>query len=387
MKRASLKILRLFGFLISFLLHLIVVGIIAYVWQPIAWWYWNYRPILGVDFYHSVTSLSYLARHFSYRFNGWKYIWNSGYPLQFDYPSLHSYLSLPLLGYFSAPEAVQIYMLFSLILFLAFSYLLFYEIGRDRVLAGILSLAVSFSLGVYGALIWGGSLPYFATQFFYPLVLWSLLKYLKSQNRRWFFLSVVFLGVSLFAHPQVAFSFIIPTVFLILFLYPFAKEKMFSLSRIKRICIYFVLAILIGYPQLSVYLGQNPFQTLPLLPQTLFGIISNVFSAGRKVQPGNGGVPGDSPAAQTMADMIQWRGDQLSRLVTDIHPLFISFFIAAGIIFFITFVFRKKRKESWKLLVFSLPALWVIGYDVLYAYGIEFYHGGWYRVFWPLPVA
>lgn len=373
-------------FFISTVLHLIAGGIIYYFFRPIALWYWQQRPILGIDFYNLGSYVAYLARHFVWQFNGWKYIWWTGGPLSIDYPILHAYLVLPFLKAFSLVQAIQVYILGSLFLFLFFSYFLFAEISKDRVLAIILTLASAFSIALYGPLVLGGSLPYFTSQFFLPFVLWLLVKFLKSKDYRWFYLSSLFLGISFLGHPQVGFSYIIPISFLLLLAYPLEGEKYLSFGKIKRIFLYFIVAILAGYPQMGLYLGRTPRQIITTIPNQLSRIL-NVFierSKGEGTLPTTGG---KVVSGETAVEILKFNRGQLKHFITDTNELFFYFLGVAVAIFVFSFLIRRKRKNSLKAFVFVLPALWVIFYNYLYAYGISIFHGGWYRVFWPFPLA
>lgn len=377
LKKAGL----IFFFLV---LNLVAGGIIYYLWQPIASWYFNYRPILGIDFYNFASYVSYLARHFVWQFNGWKYTWWGGGPLANDYPTLHAYLVLPLLQWFSLHQAIMVYVLSSGFLYLFFAYLLFAQISKDRVLAVVLTLASAFSIGFYGALVMGGSLPYFATQFFLPLVLWFLIKYFNTANKRWFYLSSLFLGISFLGHPQVGFSYLVPITFLLLLAYPIKGKKFFSLPRLKRILSYFIVAFLIGYPQLGQYLGRSPRQILSVLPNQLSYLINLFVGFKSTPLPTAGGDP--SITAQTAPELAAFSRTQFHRLITDTNKTFFYLLVAAGIILLLSVLIRRKRKESLMAIIFALPALWVFFYISLFAFGISLFHGGWYRVFWPTPL-
>lgn len=368
----------------SVVLNLIAGGIIYYFWKPIALWYFNHRPILGIDFYNLSSYVAYLARHFVFQFNGWKYTWWTGGPLSIDYPLLHAYLALPLLKFFSLPQAIQVYVLGSCFLFLFFSYLLFAEIGKDRVLAVVLAIAFSFSIGFYGALVMGGSLPYFATQAFLPATLWLLVKFFNTADKRFFYLSSLFLGISFLGHPQVGFSYLIPTAFLLLVAHPIEGEKFVSFERLKRVLIYFLVALLAGYPQMGLYLGRTPLAIFVTFPATLIQVFRRMIGLEKGPIPTLGG--GQTPTPESKIAVAKFNRAQLQRFFTDTNELFFYFLVAAAIVFLLSFLIRKKKKESLKVIPFVLPVLWVIFYGSLLGFGVGLFHGGWYRVFWPLPL-
>lgn len=369
---------------VSTVLNLIAGGIIYYFWQPIAFWYWRYRPVLGVDFYNLAAYVGYLARHFVWPFNGWKYTTWGGGPLSLDYPTLHAYLALPLLRAFSLVQAIQLYILVSAFLFLFFAYLLFAEISKDKVLAVVLALAFSFSLAFYGGLVWGGSLHYFATQFFLPLVLWLLIKFFNTTDKSWFYLSSLFLGISFLAHPLAGFSYFVPITFLLLLAWPVEGEKFFRFERIKRLLTYFLIALLIGYPELGPFLGRSPLQILTILPGQVISIFRKMLGIEKAPLPTAGGDP--TITAETAPEIVAFNRNQLGRFITDTHQLFFLLLAAAAIIFVLSFLIRKKRRNSGKVIVFALPVLWVVFYNFLLGLGISVMHGGWYRVFWPFPL-
>lgn len=368
----------------SLVTNILAGGVIYYFWQPIASWYFNYRPILGVDFYNTVSYVGYLARHFSFRPDGWWPNWWGGFPMAYDsYPTLHFYLILPLLRFLSTPQAVQVYMLGAAFLFLFFSYLLLWEIGKDRVLAVVLTIASAFSLALYGALVWGGSLPYFATQFFLPLVLWLLIRFFNTADKRWYYLSALFLGLSFLGNLQVGFSFTVPIAFLLLLFYMFEKEKFFSVARFKRLFSYFLVAIIVGYAQLGVIFGFVPLDILIRIPSALSPILGRLLPGQQEIKME--GVTDVTPPLG-IEQIAQFHKSQLMRFITDTNNLFFVFLIGVGLLFFLTFLLRKDKKQSFSTLVFALPVIWVIFYGFLLANGISIFHGGWYRVFWPSPL-
>lgn len=375
---------------VSLVFHLVAAGIIYIFWKPVAMWYWNYRPVLGVDFYNLTTFVAFLSKNFALQFNGWKYIWWGGVPLSLDYPILHAYLILPLLRFFSLPQAVQFYVLASVFIFLYFSYLTFAEIGKDRVLAVILTLLTAYSLGLYGSLVWGGSLSHFATQMFLPVSVYFLFKFFHSANKRWLFLSSLTQGISYLGHPQAAFSYIVPITFLLLLTYPMAAEKFISLTRVKRVVLYFVIALLCGYNQMGIYTGRNPRAVATALPSYVIEILSNLL--GLKNAPSltlGGGQKETGPQLEgnTKTDIAMFDEKQLNRIFSDTQPTVFIFMGLGVALSGVTLLLRKHKRDSLKVLVHVLPVGWVVAYAFLASRGINIYHGGWYRIFWAFPFA
>lgn len=368
---------------LSLVLSLISGGIIFYFWQPIASWYFNYRPILGVDFYNFASYVGFFQRHFVWPFNGWKYIWWSGGPIYFDYPTLHMYLTLPLLNYFSLLQAIQIYMLGSTFLFLFFSYLLFHELAKERVLPLVLTIASSFSIGLYGALVWGGSLPYFATQMFLPLVLWFLVRFFKDGSGSSLFTAGLFLGISLLGHPQMAFSYLLPIAILLFIAYSIKSGKKLIFPRLKQGLTFLALGLLVGFPSLYLFVGLTPHSILIAIPQT----ISRLFRWTESNSNASVSAPSPSAAGSNVYTAADYNRDQLIRFWNDTNPLIFYLLALSMIIFIITFLLRRKKILSLNIFFFALPVLWVVFYISLYGFNIPLMHGGWYRVFWPLPLS
>ena len=178
----------------NLLLLLASFFVVAYALNPFAQWYLGKIPILGVDLYNSVTYVSYHLDRFSLPFNSFKDFWFGGYPLFRDYPQLHYYLMVPFAKTYWQVQGVQMYALFALFLLGASSLILFYRLSRNIILAIVLVLLVLYSVNTYGALIWGGSIPYFATQFVFPLTLFLVYQYVQTKNRKWLFGAILLTG-------------------------------------------------------------------------------------------------------------------------------------------------------------------------------------------------
>src|SRR3989338_10453639 len=159
------RMLKYLALFVSVCLHLFCIGVVIYFAWPIFSLYWNQKPAVGIDLFLSVDFVTYIRDHLNWPWASWKYIWYGGTPLLQTYPLLHFYLMQPLLNWFSAVQAAQIYVLSSTCLFFVFSYLLFYTISKSRGLAVVLSIATAYSYNLWSSLFWSGSIPYFATIF------------------------------------------------------------------------------------------------------------------------------------------------------------------------------------------------------------------------------
>ena len=66
-------------------------------------------------------------------------------PYARDYPSFYFYLMLPFAKNFGLIAGIQRFAIAGLFTFAAFSYLLYYQLSKNRVLAIVLALATLFS--------------------------------------------------------------------------------------------------------------------------------------------------------------------------------------------------------------------------------------------------
>src|SRR3990172_8855755 len=143
MEKMLTNFLKFFEKLFNLFLHVFFMGVVLYFIWPILSLYWNQKPAVGIDLFLSVDFVTYIRDHLNWPWASWKYIWYGGTPLLQTYPLLHFYLMQPFLNWFSAVQAVQIYVLSSICLFFIFLYLIFlgFDKGNKKYiyLAGFLS--------------------------------------------------------------------------------------------------------------------------------------------------------------------------------------------------------------------------------------------------------
>lgn len=381
------KIIKTTLILFSVIINILAGVVIFYFWKPFANWYFNYRPILGIDFYNLTSYVAFLSKHFVLQVNGWRNTSFAGGPLSFDYPILHAYLILPLLNYFSLVESIQVYVLVSIFLFFFFSYLLFTVLGKDKILSLILTIGLTLSSGLYGSIVWGGALQYSSTQFFLPLVLLLLFKYFFTSNIKWYYLSALFAGLSFLGHPQVGFIYLIPITEILLIAYPLENIKFLSLARIKKVLLYFLIVFIIGFPQLGAYVGYYP----PGVIINTFGYIkgfSAVFIPNRNITEETKPVlEAQTSSSTTGADIAQFNKNQLKQFVNDTSKILWNLLPVALIVIVLGFVIRRRKRNSLKVLIFALPLIYILFFNSLLAFGIGFFQGGWYRAFWAFPLS
>lgn len=380
MKFASL-ILRL----ISLLSHIVPFVIIYFSIVPIARWYLSKVPILGVDFYNSVTYASYLSRHLGLHFNNFVDNWFGGYPLYRVFVSWHWYTMIPFVAKYDLVKGVQNYVLFALFALIVTCYLLYFHLTKSRALAALLAFLVLFSVNIYGAAVWGGSLPYFATQLFLPLVLLTLDKYVLTRNTRWYLLAILTTGIAFLAHPGPAFAFYVPSAaILLLFGIQRDNQKFFKhiLSRLKDVFVFAILSLLVALPvsyeriihTFNIFIHQGPAAFLAFIKPVSGNIPISPNQVGDLTQPGG------------LADINKFYQGLAKLLYIDTN-IWLFWLLGIGLILFlVTFVLTQKMNIFLRI----LPYLLIVGYSGahtwLNANGIIFIPQGWYRAFWTFPV-
>ncbi|MEM2936418.1 MAG: hypothetical protein QW231_04485 [Candidatus Bathyarchaeia archaeon] len=223
--------------------HLLGCLVLLASYLPIAAEYYFHFPPSGFDFYQMAAYEAYIRRNFGLWTGLWKYVWFNGCPLGRDYPLLHMYLALPFASYLGDVEGCKAYLLLNFYLFSVFSYLLFFELSRKKALSLLMANVLVWSPNIYFTLF-GGTLPFAATQMFSPLSLLLTVKYLNIEDRRFLFLSAALSGLSFLGHQVVgALLVFLPSLIVLLF---WPKPRFFK--RLRMILIYGVIILLVCMP-------------------------------------------------------------------------------------------------------------------------------------------
>lgn len=370
------KILNIGKFLGSALVHLAALSLIYKFWLPIAQWYWEKLPSRGIDLYNSMTYVAYLLRHQALKGFSWKYIWYEGSPFGVDYSSLWWYTMAALAKIYGLMLGIQIHALVSVFLYLILAYFFFYELSKNYALSVVLSIAAAYSVNLYAVLVWGGSLPYLASESFLPLCLFLLVRYFHTRNKRWLSLASLAAGIGMLGHPQPFVSYIVPISFLLVLLWSDKNISFFSFKKVKVLFSFLLLACLVALPEIYrfIFFGF----------QFIFAVLPGVFGFAPREK---GAITGSGELQIENLDVAAWARRQVNFFFTDTNYTFWALLAVAVLLFVIVLLFRKYRVRA---ILFTLPFLaipaYVFGYIYLLSRGINLFHGGWYKVFWPLPV-
>ncbi|MDP3955009.1 MAG: hypothetical protein Q8Q15_01440 [bacterium] len=363
---------------VSLLFHFAAISLVIYLIWPIAQWYLDQSPSKGVDLYLSGSYVSQLISDFAFRFNGWNNFWFSGSPHALGYPSLYFYLMLPLAKAYGLIRGVQVFSVIAFLVFAAFSYLLYAELARNRIIAIILTLATIYSLDLYHAWVWAGGIPFWTTQAFYPIVIFLIVKFCRSKNEKWLYLAALASGLGIMGHPQGFLNIILPAAFLILFFWQ-TFEKGFQFKKRIGYLFKFGLAVFaVGLPVIV-----DIFSPLEILK----GIYLKIFMATGLEYPQMTSGPTMSQA-MIEATAAYMKG-QFPRIWSDSAPiLWYLLIISFGVLIF-SVIFRKRRGQAiLSFLPFAVIFGYVLGIAFLFSRGVDFYLSGWYKTFWlPLVAA
>lgn len=350
--------------LILGLVHIGAVGVLFWAFWPIAKWYLGYRPIWGVDFFLVASLAQLLNLHFVVPYALWDYAWFSGLPI-FVYPILHSYV-ISLISYsHDLVTSVQYWAMASTFAFGVGAYFLFCAISRNPFISLVLAVAVLFSGGVYQTLTWAGSIPSYATQAMFPWALGFVVIYLRNHNYRYLLASALCGGIAVWGHPLVFAVYIVPAV-VILVCFSFEKG----------------LKIVEKFKTLFVFTLVSMVVALPIFYLTFLSSIKVALSTN------NTQVALSTTSSETAQDIGAETFNKLQpgRMFGDNHitPFIIAGFCAG--LFLFSFVLARRFKTLLAVLPYVVMSAYFAFYVWIFGQGISIFHGGWYRLFWHVPI-
>jgi len=355
-----------FLFVLSAISHLVVIFILFFLFLPFAKWYFDKRPALGIDLYNTATYVSYLAKNFSLPFSSWKYIWYAGNPLFIDYPTLYFYLILPLVKFFGTVQAIQLFCLGATFVFFVFSYLLFSQLSSSRLLALVLTIGAMFSVGIYGSLIIGGSLPYYISQAFMPIILLCVVLYNKSGNFRVLVLAGIFTAVSVLGHSQATLGLTVPLALILILCWQQEDKPFFAKKKLIAVLIFGVVSFFASLPVSYAYVVDAP------------KLVLRILTIGSTITQN----PTSEPTYNKSLEL-----NQLYKIQSWSHSVFFILFPIILGLFLLAVIFSKKIRLHAGQFFAAITAS-VFGFLFLFTFALRLnpFHGGWYRAFWFVPI-
>lgn len=359
------KIKQILFNLILSIVHIAAVGVLFWAFLPIAKWYLSYRPLWGVDYFLLVSLSSLVKSHLVAPYALWNYAWFSGIPI-FTYPILHSYIVNLLTGQFGLVYSVGLWMMVSTFIFITGAYFLFFAISKNIILAAILAVATAYSAGVYQTLTWAGSMPSYATQAAFPWVLAFLVWYLKGGNQRFLLASSLIAGVSVWGHPLVFIIYVIPAA-LILIITRFDKG-LAILPKVKAVSLFLMISILVALPLFYTTFKSSLKSTFK--PTYTHGALSTTSTTPTELEIG----------------IANFNKAQVKRAISDNN---FAPFVLLGLtasIYILGLAVGRKIASVLEVLPYFLIAAYFAFYIWLFGQGISIFHGGWYRLYWSVPI-
>lgn len=285
--------------------------------------YIDSEPV-GGDYYNALTYLAFYAKYHPFPTQGWLPFWLEGGSTIGTYPALAFYAIKPLLQFYDAPTATNIFSFLTLAAFLVSSLLLFWQTSKSWIIATSLVIILGITQATYYQLTVGAFIASASSQFYLPLSLFFIFRYAERYKARYFFAASLLSGLSILHHGSIG---------ILLTFTPCLFAFSLILKRSKR---EYKLKKLLTYVAISTAIGLTGAYTT--LAKTLFGTVG-----GKCMSEECWGV--------YPKHLIAW---------FNLYPILII-----GV-FIILFVFAKaiKRKTNHKLL---LPTLGALAVPILYS--------------------
>lgn len=360
---------RIITRLFLLILHIVPLGLLYYFWLPIAKWYLEKKPALGLDLFLSSAFVSHYLKDLRLPLSSFQDFWFGGYTMFNDYPQLIFYLMLPLAAHFGAPAGVQVFTTLSLFAIALFSYLLFYQISKNYGLSFFLAMLILLSPNIYGSAIWAGSIPYFASQALFPLSLFFGAKYLEKPSIRCIAALALVVGIGFYVHPLSMSAFVIPTLFTIILIGGWGNSLNF-LTAVRHIVF---------------FLGGLVLVTFAFTSDRIWSAITTFASPIAFSKPLTSGAVQAAAGNAPIADFYK---SQIERVFTDTNWFLLVFAGISIVLFFIAALSSRQKKQILVPVSFFLVAGYTLLHPVLNLSGtFYFFQHDIYRAFWPFPIA
>ncbi len=371
--------LKLVKFIVLILMHIFFLGVIFYCFWPISTWYLNHRPILGVDFYHTATWIKFFKENLHFIQQNYVDFWYGGTQI-LSYPIINWFRVFAIVAHIlPVHTAIKLTSLGVFFLSIIFVYLGTHRLSGNPFVAVTLAILVMFSSNMYGSLTWGGSLPYFANQLFFPLILWLMACFLESGSRRWYYFGILALGFAITGHIGNASAFFLPSV-LTLILFGQRNKPVGIITRLKEVFVYIIILDVLVYR----YIGQFWLILINIISTLLSGLslikvpsFSHTSST-TLVEP--------SAVSNINQQIAQFYRNSFYKVFTDTNQLLLVGLGIAIVIFLIAFTVSRRKTDVLGFIAWTIVCVYSVLHVYLNANGISFLSQGWYRAFWQFPV-
>lgn len=227
--------------------HSIVIVALLASWLPVANIFWRAKMPIGYDTSNFAHYVQNFREHPAFPVAAWKASEFGGMSRLVDSTWLHFYLIQPLVSLIGFFPAVKLYPLLFAAGYLVFSYLLFFEISGNMLLAAGLAFLVSRSGVTYVALYSSGVVLSFLSQTFYPMMLYFLVRFGRREEWKSLTAAAVALALGMYTHPGTTTTMTLVSAFLFLMFFQSRTVKMFDVwKKLKIAVVFFTTTTLIG---------------------------------------------------------------------------------------------------------------------------------------------
>ena len=306
--------------------HLIVLVGLGWLIWPFVSQAIQMPKLTGYDAEQFIHMANYFRQSPGLPWAGWDHLGYEGVPRLLDTAFTHYYLIQPLVAKLGLNIATKVYPLIWLGVFFLFSYLTLFRLSKSRLISLALTAGLVNSLGVYVQIYEYGVVLSALAQAVFPLLLFFLVLFGQTKNKRYLMLAAVALAWQFYSHGAMALVFGFIPAMLFLFFCRFEKEKWLNGERLRRI---------LGFGLVTLAVGA-----LGILPQ-----VADAFK---------GGTYGRFPKAQVEAQA------EIFQMLLEMTNL--GLLVAFGLAVLVGILFFKKHKSNNLI----LPLMVLLGYFLIF---------------------
>ena len=190
----------------NLILLLLTSLLIGFIWQQrVATPYILSEQAVGGDYFNALTYAKFYAQNIPFPPTGWMPFWNAGVPVIGGYPFGFFYLMLPLTRFFDIASSMELTSIILILFFFIASHFLFWEVGRNHLLALLFTGILIITPASYYALTAEGLITASAMQWFLPATLFFIVRFIKFQQRFLLVVAGTLTGLALLTHSPMAF--------------------------------------------------------------------------------------------------------------------------------------------------------------------------------------
>lgn len=257
-------------FILNLALHLTAVVVLAWLFWPFLNHAIHAPKLSGFDAEQFIFYVSYYSRSFSLPPAGWDHLWYEGVPRVLDTTFLQYYFIQPLVAKLGLAMATKVYPLIWLGIFFLFSYLIFFRLSKNQIIALSLTAGLINSRSVYLQIYEKGVVTSALAQMIFPLVLFFLVLFVQTRSFRYLVSAAIALAFQFHSHGALALVFGLIPAILFLISCRVQDEKLLSWIRVRRVLVL-----------ISITLGVGAIAILPQVFDALGGGIYGQFPFGQ----------------------------------------------------------------------------------------------------------